>query len=458
MNDTIAAIATPTGEGGVSIIRLSGKGALSVAQKIFCTPSGKPVNKFLPHKAHLGSIYDPATSKCVDEVILTWFKFPKSYTGEDVIEISAHGGNFVSSKILGLALAHGARLADPGEFTRRAFMNGRIDLSQAEAVADLISAASDRALQAAVMQLKGNLSKKITGLYDRLLAVLGQVEAAIDFPEEGLDFQRRETSISELKQSHKEVSDLLNSYKQGKISREGASVVLLGKPNVGKSSLLNAMIQENRAIVTPHPGTTRDTLEEKARIQDTHINIIDTAGLRNNPEVIEKEGIQRTLAAINDADLILAIFDRSHPLDDNDDLICNEVSDKSILVVINKCDLPENWSIDDLKKKINIDPLILISAKKQNGLDNLLEKIYDKVTSVEKHSESVFISRERHRSHLVEASSSLIKTIKSLEDQLSEEFVAVDLRIAMNHLASILGKVVEDELLDQIFNSFCIGK
>ncbi len=458
MNDTIAAIATPTGEGGVSIIRLSGKGSLSVAQKIFCTPSGKPVNKFLPHKAHLGSIYDPATSKCVDEVILIWFEFPKSYTGEDVIEISAHGGNFVSSKILGLALAHGARLADPGEFTRRAFMNGRIDLSQAEAVADLISAASDRALQAAVMQLKGNLSKKITGLYDRLLAVLGQVEAAIDFPDEGLDFQKRETSISELKQSHKEVSDLLNSYKQGKISREGASVVLLGKPNVGKSSLLNAIIQENRAIVTPHPGTTRDTLEEKVRIKDTHINIIDTAGLRNNLEVIEKEGVQRTLAAVNDADLILAIFDRSHPLDDNDNLICNEVSDKSRLVVINKCDLPENWSIDDLKKKINIDSLILVSAKKQNGLDNLLEKIYDKVTSAEKHSESVFISRERHRSHLVEASSSLIKTIKSLEDQLSEEFVATDLRIAMNHLASILGKVVEDELLDQIFNSFCIGK
>jgi tRNA modification GTPase len=458
MSDTIAAIATPIGEGGVTIIRFSGTDSLSIALKIFYTPSGKSIKKLYPNKAHFGSIYEPTTRECVDEVVLTWFKNKKSYTGEDVVEISAHGGTFVSSRILGLVLDHGARLAEPGEFTRRAFMNGRIDLSQAEAVADLISAASDKALQAAIMQLKGHLSKKITRLYDRLLFVLGQVEAAIDFPEEGLDFQKREASISELKQVREEISDLISTYKQGKISREGASVALLGKPNVGKSSLLNALLQEDRAIVTPHPGTTRDTLEEKVRIKDTHINIIDSAGLRKYPEIIEQEGIRRTRSAIENADLTLVIFDRSKPLDENDDLICKEVHDKSTLIIINKCDLREQWSVENLKEKIKTDTLVFVSAKEQSGLDSLIDAIYNCVINTEKSGEAVFISRERHRLNLVQASSSLEKTLVSLENQLSEEFVAIDLSIAMNHLATILGKVVEDELLDQIFNSFCIGK
>jgi tRNA modification GTPase len=458
MSDIIAAIATPTGEGGISIIRFSGLDSLSIAQKIFYTPNGNSVKKISPYKAHFGSIYDPTTGKCLDEVILTWFKNPKSFTGEDTIEISAHGGIFVSSRILGLVLNHGARLAEPGEFTRRAFMNGRIDLSQAEAVADLISAASDKALQAAIIQLKGHLSEKITGLYDRLLFILSQTEAAIDFPEEGLDFQKRETSISELKKIHEEICHLIRTYQQGKISREGASVTLVGKPNVGKSSLLNALLQEDRAIVTPHPGTTRDTLEEKIRIKDIHINIIDSAGLRKSPEIIEQEGIRRTRSAIENTDLTLAIFDRSQPLDENDDLIFKELSDKSILIVINKSDLKEQWPIESLKEKIKPDTVVSVSAKEQSGLDSLTDAIYNCVINTEKSDEAVFISRERHRFNLVQASLSLEKTLTSLENHLSEEFVATDLNIAMNHLAIILGKVVEDELLDQIFNSFCIGK
>jgi len=458
MSEVIAAIATPTGEGGISIIRFSGLDSLSVALKLFCSPNGKPLESLSPHKTHFGSIYDPTTRTCVDEVILTWFKAPKSYTGEDVIEISAHGGIFVSSRILGLVLDHGARLAEPGEFTRRAFMNSRIDLSQAEAVADLISAASDKALQAAIMQLKGGLSKKITRLYNRLLFVLSQIEAAIDFPEEGLDFQKRETSISELKQVHEEISDLINTYKQGKISREGASVSLVGKPNVGKSSLLNALLKEDRAIVTPLPGTTRDTLEEKIRIKDSHINIIDSAGLRNHPEIIEQEGIRRTRSAIENSDLNLVIFDRSQPLDENDDLICNEVHNKPKLIIINKCDLQERWSIEDLKKKIKSNIFLIISAKEQSGLDSLIDAIYSRTINQEKDGQSVFISRERHRLNLVQASASLEKTLASLGSQLSEEFVAIDLIVAINHLAIIIGKSVEGELLDQIFNSFCIGK
>jgi tRNA modification GTPase len=331
-------------------------------------------------------------------------------------------------------------------------------LSQAEAVADLISAASDKALQAAIMQLKGGLSKKITRLYNHLLFVLSQVEAAIDFPEEGLDFQKRETSINELKQIHEEISDLINTYKQGKISREGASVALVGKPNVGKSSLLNALLKEDRAIVTPLPGTTRDTLEEKIRIKDTHINIIDSAGLRNHPEIIEQEGIRRTRSAIENSDLNLVIFDCSKPLDENDDLICNEVHNKSTLIIINKCDLHMQWSIEDLKEKIKSNTFLAVSAKEQSGLDSLIDAIYSCIINQKKDGQSVFISRERHRLSLVQASLSLEKTLASLESQLSEEFVAIDLSVAMNHLAIILGKVVEDELLDQIFNSFCIGK
>jgi tRNA modification GTPase len=458
MSNTIAAIATPVGEGGISIIRISGVDSLSVALKIFHTPSGNSVEKLSPHKAHFGSIYDPTTRKCVDEVVLTWFKTPKSYTGEDVVEISAHGGIYGSSRILGLVIDHGARLAEPGEFTRRAFMNGRIDLSQAEAVADLISAASDKALQAAMMQLKGQLSEKIIGLYDRLLFVLSQIEAAIDFPEEGLDFQKRNVSICELKQVRTEISDLVSTYKQGKISREGASVALVGKPNVGKSSLLNALLQEDRAIVSPHPGTTRDTLEEKIRIKDTHINIIDSAGLRIHPETIEQEGIRRTRSVIENADLTLVIFDGSQPLDENDELICKEVNDRATLAIINKCDLSQQWSIKNLKEKLKSKTVLLISAKEPRGLDALIDAIYNCVIKAEKNGEAIFISRERHRSNLAQASLSLEKTLISLESQLSEEFIAIDLSIAMNHLGTILGKVVEDELLDQIFNSFCIGK
>ncbi len=458
MNDTITAIATPTGEGGVSIIRISGTDASAIAQKLFRTPAGKPAKEFIAHKTHFGSIHDPATGDCIDEVVLTWFQAPKSYTGEDVIEICAHGGVFVSSRILGLALDHGAHPAEPGEFTRRAFINGRIDLSQAEAVADLISAASDKARQSAMAQLKGHLSKKLNTLYDRLLSVLSQIEAAIDFPEEGLDFQKRETSIDEVQRVRDEIDLLTSTYRQGKIFREGASVALVGKPNVGKSSLLNALLQENRAIVTPYPGTTRDTLEERVRIRDTHINIVDSAGLRKHPETIEEEGIRRTRSAIERADLILVIFDGSQSLDENDELICGAVGDKPRLVIINKCDLPEMWSADDLKLKMNMENLIFISVKEKIGLNTLIDAIYNHIIGEKKFGETIFITRERHRAHLAEASAALSKTLDSLEQKLSEEFVATDLGIAMNHLAAILGKAVENDLLDQIFNSFCIGK
>lgn len=456
MSNTIAAIATPIGEGGLSVIRLSGSSATIIARKIFRTPTGNTVNSFLSNKVYFGSIQDPETGEYIDQVILTSFQAPKSYTGEDIIEISAHGGVFVSSRILQLVLHQGARPADPGEFTRRAFINGRIDLSQAEAVADVISAASDKALQSAITQLKGHLSRQVNELYDRLLSVLSHIEAIIDFPEEGLDFQNRKILIDEVRKVLNEVNILISSYRQGKIFREGASVALIGKPNVGKSSLLNALLQEDRAIVNPHPGTTRDTLEERVRIKDTHINIIDSAGLMNSPETVEKEGMQRTRLAIGQADLILVIFDRSQPLDENDDLIYKEVGEKPKLIVINKCDLPEVWSVENLKFQSNNH--IFISAKEQSGFQTLINSIHNHLSGKAISTETIYITRERHRSLLFDSAKSLKKVLESFEKNLSEEFVATDLSLAMGHLAAIIGKSIEDDLLDQIFNSFCIGK
>ncbi|MDP7552271.1 MAG: tRNA uridine-5-carboxymethylaminomethyl(34) synthesis GTPase MnmE [Nitrospinaceae bacterium] len=457
-SDTIAAIATPVGEGSVSIIRISGQGALPIASKLFRSPNGESVGEITPHRVHFGIIHDPANGQCIDEVLLTWFKAPKSFTAEDVVEISAHGGLFVSSRILGLILDQGAHPAEPGEFTRRAFTNGRIDLSQAEAVADLIAAASERALQSAIGQLKGQLSEQLNGLYDRLLSILSQIEAAIDFPEEDLDFEESDRSENEIRSIREEVDALIRTYRQGKIFREGVSVALVGKPNVGKSSLLNALLQEDRAIVTPHPGTTRDTIEERVRIRDIHINIIDSAGLRSHPETIEEEGIRRTRSAVERADLVLVIFDRSQPLDANDDLMHREVGDKTKLIIVNKCDLREDWPASVLKEKFPDAEPILISAKVARGLDTLVDSIHSHILEGPAPGEGIFITRERHRTHLAQASEALKKTLDSLEQKLSEEFVATDLTIAMNHLGAILGKTIEDDLLDQIFSTFCIGK
>ncbi len=446
------------GEGGISVIRLSGAQALTFASSLFRPASGADLKEFIPQRVYFGEILDPKSQTVVDEVLLTYFKAPKSFTAEDVVEISAHGGIFVTTKILELIQDQGARLAEPGEFTRRAFLNGRIDLSQAEAVTDVIHAASDRALRSAMAQLKGNLSTQLNAWYERLLAVLAQLEASIDFSEEGLEFQKRETTLKEIQTIQKDLKTLIQTYRQGKIFREGAQVVLLGKPNVGKSSLLNALLNEDRAIVTPLPGTTRDTLEERVRIHDIHINIIDAAGWRQNPEIIEKEGIKRAKAALDRADLALVIFDGSKALDANDDLLVGEVKDKPHRVLLNKCDLPEQLDVATLKTKLPDQEFIRVSAKNGTGLSELCENIYQFVMGDSSLSETLVITRERHRQCLVEANDALLKSCASIEQDLSEEFVAVDITIAMDRLAVILGKTFEEDLLDQIFGEFCIGK
>ena len=458
MNDTITAIATPPGEGGIGIIRISGEGALAIALALFHPVTSKSKQELAPQKVLFGEIRDPATGQCVDEVLLTFFKGPRSYTAEDVIEISAHGGAWITARILALVLAEGARLAEPGEFTRRAFINGRLDLTQAEAVADVIESASDKALNSALSQLKGGLSKRLNTLHENLLAAQAQLEAAIDFSEDGLTFQSRETTQKNIHQVETELSQLVDSFRQGRIVREGMRVALVGKPNVGKSSLLNALLQEDRAIVTPIAGTTRDTLEERARIKDIHIVIIDSAGLRDNPELIEEQGMQRTRSALEKADLAVVIFDSSQPLDDNDELLMQEVGQKPRLVVLNKSDLPSSWQPEQIEKFLVGDKPFILSAKTMAGFESLKEALHKKATHGERVGESLVITRERHRNHLQQSAEALKKAGESLKEGLSEELVAVDVTLAMEHLGIILGKTFEEDLLDKIFGQFCIGK
>lgn len=458
MNDTVAAIATPVGEGGINIIRISGPDATRIASILFQSQGGTQVANLEPQRVTYGNLIDPANKQTVDEILLIYFRAPHSYTGEDVIEIHGHGGAYVSSKILQLVLDQGARTAEPGEFTRRAFLNGRLDLSQAEAVADVIHAASDKALTSALAQLKGQLSDKLNALYDALLQVLGQLEAAIDFPEEGLEFKQKQQHDKNIQSIHAEIQKLVDSYRQGKIYREGLRVALVGKPNVGKSSLLNALLQEDRAIVTPHPGTTRDTLEERVRINDIHITIVDTAGLRHEAGEIEEHGIERTRHALAQADLALVIFDGSHALDTNDALLIREVADKKKLVLLNKSDLTLQIDESFLLKKLGEKQEISLSAKNGKGLDTLKDALYQSALEGRTSGESLVITRERHRQALAQAQVALTRVSQSLQEDRSEDLIAVDLNSALEHLGGILGKTFVDDLLDQIFNDFCIGK
>ncbi len=458
MDDTIAAIATPAGEGGIGIIRLSGKDALPIAMRLFHPAVNKSTQAPAPQKVVFGEIRDPDSGRCADEVLLTFFKAPKSYTAEDVVEISAHGGTWITAKILELVLAQGARLAEPGEFTRRAFTNGRLDLTQAEAVADVIESASNKALASALSQLKGGLSRRLNALHENLLSAQAQLEAAIDFSEDGLTFASRETTQKNIQQVEMEVRKLVDTFRQGRIVREGMRVTLVGKPNVGKSSLLNALLREDRAIVTSIAGTTRDTLEERARIKDIHIVLIDSAGLRGDPELIEERGMQRTRAALEKSDLAIVVFDASQPLDDDDELLMKEVGQKPRLVVRNKSDLPSSWQPRRIKKFLVGGKPLALSAKTLDGVDALKEAIYQKALGGERVGESVIITRERHRDHLQQAAQSLRKAGESLKGGLSEELVAVDVSLAMEHLGVVLGKTFEEDLLDKIFGQFCIGK
>ncbi len=447
--DTIAALATAPGQGGVGIIRVSGPAARSIAQQI---ARREP----RPRYAHYGPFF--SGEQTLDEGITLFFPGPHSFTGEDVLELQGHGGPVVMDLLLKACLAAGARQARPGEFSERAFLNDKLDLAQAEAIADLIESSSEQAARCAVRSMQGVFSKRVDNLVEAITHLRIYVEAAIDFPEEEIDFLADGKVATDLQNLLEQVEQILGEAQQGTILRDGMKVVIAGRPNAGKSSLLNALLQEDRAIVTPIAGTTRDTLEERTRIKDIHIVIIDSAGLRAKPELIEKKGIERTRSALEKADLALVIFDTSQPLDDNDKLLMHEVGEKPKLVVLNKSDLPASWQPDKIKDFLANEKPLTLSAKTLNGFDSLKEALYQKAIGGERVGESLIITRERHRDHLHQAAHALQNAGKSLSEGYSEELVAVDVTLAMEHLGIILGKTFEEDLLDKIFGQFCIGK
>uniref|UniRef100_A0A7C4NT75 tRNA modification GTPase MnmE n=1 Tax=Thermodesulfobacterium geofontis TaxID=1295609 RepID=A0A7C4NT75_9BACT len=458
--DTIAAIATPPGKGAIGVIKISGDLSLSILKKIF--RPFRPRSEFESHKLYYGFIVDPRDEKVIDEVLVVYMKKPKTYTREDVVEIYAHSGYYILRKILELVLMAGARPAEPGEFTLRAYLNGRIDLSQAEAIQELVSAKTETALNLALNTLLGKLSNKINALKNDLLEILVLVESAIDFPEEDIEIMEPEKLSQKIKEKILPViEELIKNYEEGKIYKEGISLVIAGKPNVGKSSLMNALLKEERAIVTPIPGTTRDFLEEEATIEGLPVKLIDTAGLRETEDIVEKIGVERAKKKFKEADLILFLVDVSEHPSSEDYKIYQEVKNFSHLVILNKIDIQPNhikeWK--EVLLKWGVDEVLEISVKENINLDKLCKKIFEKITSEKGTHVPEVVPNLRQKIALENAKEYLLNALKELEkkDPLPE-LIAIEIRSAISSLSEIIGEVTTEDLLTQIFSTFCIGK
>ncbi len=455
LQDTIAAISTAPGEGAIGIVRLSGSSALTVAGKIFISSSKKKPRQFKSYTMHYGKIIDG--HKIIDEVILTVMRGPKSYTRQDVVEINCHGGILPLGKILELTLKYGCRLARPGEFTLRAFLNGRIDLAQAEAVIDIIRAKTDSALKVSLGQLTGGLSSRINQLRRKLMDLLVFLEAGIDFPEEEIPAQDQKILSASLLAIDQQLAVLLSTQASGRILREGLHVVICGKPNVGKSSLLNALLKKERAIVTPIAGTTRDTLEEMIEIKGIPVKIVDTAGILKPRNLIEKKAIRLSRRQIGLADLVILLFDASQKLNRQDIDLLTEVKHKKVIAVINKIDLKRRWLPEELKGPF-ISTLEL-SARSGKNLALLEEDIYRFVYRGKLSGpESILVSNLRHIHALQEAQRLIVQAKVILADKQPVELLAQNLKDACALLDKILGKDFSAELLNKIFEDFCIGK
>lgn len=455
--DTIAAVATPPGEGGIGIVRLSGSDAVAIASKIFKTRQGPHFSASRSHTLRLGVIIDPETGETVDEVLACIMRAPHSYTAEDVVEINCHGGALAVARVLQLALRHGARLAEPGEFTRRAFLNGRLDLAQAEAVLDVIRARSSQGLSAAIGQLEGKLSQKITVINDSLTGVLAAIEASLDFPEEVGEVSASE--LEKLKHAREEVLKLLATWEEGRLLNEGLKIAIVGRPNVGKSSLLNALLRQERAIVSQIPGTTRDTIEETLLLGGFACRLIDTAGLRETADTLESIGVARTRQAVKEADLVLMVVDLSTGILAEDKRILEEVTGKNVIIVGNKVDLIGEKE-NGLKTFAASYPWVTISAREGKGLDELARKIREVVLSgkVARTGEEPILTRARHRDALEKCLEHLNAAIAAWENGIPGDLIAVDLWAARDFLGEITGATAREDLLDRIFSDFCIGK
>jgi tRNA modification GTPase len=456
--DTIAAISTSFGESGVGIVRISGPLAESIAAELFKPKKENP--SFVSHKLQYGEIVDPETGTSIDEALIVLMRSPRTYTREDIVEIQCHGGYFVLQRILGLVLKQGARMAQPGEFTKRAFLNGRIDLTRAEAVIDVIKAKTQTSLDIANQQLKGWLYREMTTLKSQLIEYLALIEAHIDFPEEDIESISLEAIRIDLNRMVQKLQTWVESYEEGKIFREGITCAIIGKTNVGKSSLLNVLLKEERAIVTPIPGTTRDVIEEVLNIQGIPVRLVDTAGLRHTSDIIEREGVRRARERIAVADLVLVIFDRSRPIDSDDVEIVEEIKDKKKVLILNKIDLPEKILLDEIRKRFKGEPIVSISAMQGEGIDELKECIYTSLITrdVRLSPDHVIVANVRHKTAIVKIRDSLKSSSKGLEDGVSLEFTAFDIRSALEALGELVGETTPEDVLNVIFEQFCIGK
>ncbi|MFC4802309.1 tRNA uridine-5-carboxymethylaminomethyl(34) synthesis GTPase MnmE [Neobacillus sp. GCM10023253] len=458
--DTIAAISTPIGEGAIAIVRLSGNEAIPIADKLFRSVSGKKLAEMSSHTIHYGHIIDPKSGQVAEEVMISLMKGPKTFTKEDVVEINCHGGLVSVNRVLQLVLNSGARLAEPGEFTKRAFLNGRIDLSQAEAVIDLIRAKTDRAMNVALGQMEGRLSKLIRRLRQEILEILAHIEVNIDYPE--YDDVEEMTHTMLLPKAHyvrEELNKLLQTSQQGKILREGLSTVIVGRPNVGKSSLLNSLVQENKAIVTDIPGTTRDVIEEYVNVRGVPLRLLDTAGIRETEDIVERIGVERSRQVLKEADLILLVLNYSDQLTKEDENLFEAVNGMDVIVIVNKTDLPQQIDMNRVKELAKDHRIVTTSLLEDRGVDELEEAIAALffAGSIEA-KDATYVSNTRHIALLNQSSRAIEEAIEGVEIGTPIDIVQIDLTRTWELLGEIIGDSVHESLIDQLFSQFCLGK
>ncbi|MBU3228708.1 tRNA uridine-5-carboxymethylaminomethyl(34) synthesis GTPase MnmE [Clostridium algidicarnis] len=453
--DTIAAIATAVGESGISIIRVSGDKALSIVSSIFEGKGNRNFDDISPYSMRYGKIIDKFSKEMIDEVLVSYMKGPKSFTAEDSVEINCHGGIMSTNKVLEEVIKAGARIAEPGEFTKRAFLNGRIDLSQAEAVMDLIRAKTDLSMKSALMQSEGRISREIKDIRHELLGVIAHIEATVDFPEEDLEEMTSDKIKVDLDNIINRIDKLLDTANEGRIIREGLSMVIIGKPNVGKSSLLNSILMEQRSIVTDVPGTTRDVIEEYINLDGIPVKVVDTAGIRETEDLVEKIGVERSKEKINEADLVVFMLDLSRKLDSDDKEILEYIKNKKYIVILNKSDLKrelEEYDFQDMKNVIEI------SAKNGDGIDLLKNKIKDLFFKGEINSTDLMITNSRHKEALYRAKEKCLSSLETLNSGISIDLASIDIRGAWINLGEVSGETLEEDIIDKIFSEFCLGK
>ncbi|HEY4543528.1 MAG TPA: tRNA uridine-5-carboxymethylaminomethyl(34) synthesis GTPase MnmE [Tissierellaceae bacterium] len=454
---TIAAISTAVGEAGIGIVRMSGKNSIDIASKVFKGVNNKHLTDGENRKLMYGHIMDG--EKIIDEVLITFMKEPYTYTRENMVEIYCHGGIISVRKVLELLLKSGAVMAEAGEFTKRAFLNGRLDLSQAEAVIDIIKAKTDKSLEVSVNQLDGSLSNKVRSIRDIIIKMMAHIEASIDFPEEDIEDVTYNELLEDAEKVQCEIQKLLDTSSRGKILRDGIKTVILGRPNVGKSSLLNAILNENRAIVTDIPGTTRDIIEEFVNIDGIPLKIIDTAGIRETEDVVEQIGVTRARESIKDADLIISIFDASRQLTEEDYDIIDIVNENNSIVLLNKIDLNSAYDIEKLQELIPEKTIISASVLKEQGIEELIEEIKNMFYKGEVNMDSdIVITNIRHKNQLDKSLANIKSAIEDIKMEVPLDCVEVDLRDCWDNLGEISGDTIGEDVLDRVFKEFCIGK